>query len=354
MINIAKPLIGPGEKKAVAEVLESGMLADGPKVREFEEKFAEFCGTKFAVAASSGTTSLHAALLALGVGPGDEVITTPFSFFATASTIGFCGATPVFADVNPGTYNIDPSKIGDCVTVRTKAIMPVHLYGQPAEMDAINEIAEEHDLKVLEDACQAHGAEYNGKRSGSLGDAAAFSFYPTKNMTTGEGGIVTMDDEEICERVRLFVNHGQSKRYSHAVLGYNYRMTSIAAAIGIEQLGRLPGFNERRRSNALLLDRGLEDVDGMESPAVAKGMKHVYHQYTVKCEKRKGVLETLKNAGVGYGVYYPSLLYESPVFTDCVRPCPVAEKLKQMVVSLPVHAGLREEDIRKVVEAISS
>jgi len=352
MIPIAKPQIGPDEQRAVQEVLESGMLADGPKVREFEKRFAEFCGTRYAVAASSGTTSLHSTLLAMGVGEGDEVITTPFSFFATASTIRFCGAKPVFVDIDPVTFNIDPARIEERITGRTKVLFPVHLYGQPADMDSITEIAERHDLRVIEDSCQAHGAEYGNRRAGNLGDAAAFSFYPTKNMTTGEGGIVTTNDEEIYDKVKLLVNHGQSKRYDHAILGYNFRMTSMAAAIGIEQLKRLPDFNEIRRRNAAILDTELADEEGIETPYVAPGVKHVYHQYTVKCENRAKVLRRLKDAEIGYGIYYPSLLYDSPVFPDSAASCPVAETMKEMVLSLPVHPGLSEEDVLRVAETV--
>ncbi|HEC89506.1 MAG TPA: DegT/DnrJ/EryC1/StrS family aminotransferase, partial [Thermoplasmatales archaeon] len=239
MISIARPLLGEEEKKAVVDVLNSGMLASGPKVEEFEKRFAEFVGVKYAVATTSGTTALHLALLSLSVGTGDEVIIPSFSFIATANSVLFCNAKPVFCDVNPKTFNIDVEKIESLITDKTKAIMPVHLYGQPADMKPILEIAEKHDLYVIGDAAQAHGAEYDGRRVGSFGDVECFSFYPTKNMTTGEGGMITTNIEEIAERARSIRNHGREKTkwgYEHNRLGYNYRMTDIAAAIGLEQL----------------------------------------------------------------------------------------------------------------------
>src|SRR3989304_8088785 len=238
MIHIASPLIGEEEKKAVEEVRSSGMLAQGPKVRELEEAFSRYIGSGHAIAANNGTTALHAALLACGIKRGDEVITTPFSFIATANTILYCGAKPVFADISEKTFNIDPEKIKDKITKKTKALLIVHLYGLPCEMKGILEICEEHNLRLIEDACQAHGAEYKGKKVGSFGDAACFSFYPTKNMTTGEGGMIKTNDMEVAEKAMLLREHGSKVRYHHEILGYNYRMTAIASAIGIEQLKR--------------------------------------------------------------------------------------------------------------------
>ena len=250
MIPIAKPLIGDEEIEEVVKVLKSGFIAQGPKVAEFEEKFAEYIGVKHAVATSSGTTALHTALLALGIKAGDEVVTTPFTFAATSNSVLYVGAKPVFVDVNPETYNIDPEKIAEAITDKTKAIMPVHLYGQPADMDPIREIADENDLKVIEDAAQAHGAVYRGKMVGSMGDAACFSFYPTKNMTTSEGGMVTTDDGATADAARAIRAHGESQRYTHVMLGYNFRMTDVAAAIGLAQLKKLDTFNGKRIENA--------------------------------------------------------------------------------------------------------
>ena len=249
MINIAKPIISDEEIEAVTEVLKSGMLAQGPKVDEFEKKFAEYSEAKYGIATSSGTTALHTALVAAGVERGDEVITTPFTFAATSNSILYSDATPVYADIDPKTFNLNPEKIEEKITDKTKAIVPVHLYGQPADMDPILEIAEKHDLKVIEDAAQAHGSTYKGKKIGSIGDLGCFSFYPTKNMTTGEGGMVTTNDDDLAEKSAMIRAHGESKRYEQSLLGYNYRMTDIAASIGIVQLKSIDKFNEKRNEN---------------------------------------------------------------------------------------------------------
>ncbi|MCK4444412.1 MAG: DegT/DnrJ/EryC1/StrS family aminotransferase, partial [Thermoplasmata archaeon] len=242
MIPIAKPNIGREEEEAVIEVLRSGMLAKGPKSQEFEEDFAKYTGTNYAVSTSSGTSALHSALLANGIGKDDEVIIPPITFFATASTVLFCGAKPVFVDVDPDTYNMDVDKVEEAITPNTKAIVPVHMYGQPVEMGPLMEIAEKHNLKIIEDACQSHGAEYGGKKVGRFGSASCFSFYPTKNMVAGEGGMIVTDDQNMKTECMLLRNHGEITHYEHVVLGYNYRMTEIGAAIGIEQLKKLPGF----------------------------------------------------------------------------------------------------------------
>ncbi|MBU4256202.1 MAG: DegT/DnrJ/EryC1/StrS family aminotransferase [Candidatus Thermoplasmatota archaeon] len=353
MIPIAKPLIGDEEKKAVLDVLDSGMLAQGEKVKEFEEKFAEYIGVKHAVATSNGTTALHLALLASGVKSGDEVITTPFTFISTATSILFCGAKPVFADINPGTFNIDPEKIEKMITGKTKAILPVHLYGQSCEMDRIMEIAEKHALVVVEDACQSHGAEYHHKKVGGIGDAGCFSFYPTKNMITGEGGMVTTNDEGLAEKIRTLRNHGQKERYNYAMVGYNFRMTDIAAAIGIEQLKKLDGFNDRRRGNAGFLSEQLNDV--VETPYVLPDVKHVFHQYTIKTDKRELLKENLKKEGIGFGIYYPEPLhFYEPLKRYGNDDLKNAENLCKNVLSLPVHPGLSEEDLEKIVQLIKS
>ncbi|MCG2827545.1 MAG: DegT/DnrJ/EryC1/StrS family aminotransferase, partial [Thermoplasmatales archaeon] len=329
------------------------MLAQGEKVKEFEEKFAEYIGVKHAVATSNGTTALHLALLASGVKSGDEVITTPFTFISTATSILFCGAKPVFADINPGTFNIDPEKIEKMITGKTKAILPVHLYGQSCEMDRIMEIAEKHALVVVEDACQSHGAEYHHKKVGGIGDAGCFSFYPTKNMITGEGGMVTTNDEGLAEKIRTLRNHGQKERYNYAMVGYNFRMTDIAAAIGIEQLKKLDGFNDRRRGNAGFLSEQLNDV--VETPYVLPDVKHVFHQYTIKTDKRELLKENLKKEGIGFGIYYPEPLhFYEPLKRYGNDDLKNAENLCKNVLSLPVHPGLSEEDLEKIVQLIKS
>ena len=282
MIPIAQPLISDKEIEEVVKVLKSGFIAQGPKVAEFEEKFAEYAGVEYAVATSSGTTALHLALLSLGIEKDDEVITTPFSFAATANSILFTGARPVFADIDPKTFNINPQKIEELINKKTKAVLPVHLYGQPADMNPIKQIADDHNLFIIEDAAQAHGAQYHNQMVGSLGDMACFSFYPTKNMTTGEGGMITTDNSELADTARMLRSHGESERYTHTMLGYNFRMTDIAAAIGLIQLERLDKFNKSRIENADYLTTHIETIEGIESPYVMDDVKHVFHQYTVR------------------------------------------------------------------------
>jgi len=356
MIPIAKPLMGEEEKRAVVQVLESGMLASGPKVEKFEKMFAEYVGVKYAVATTSGTAALHLALLSLGIGKGDEVIVPSFSFIATANSVLFCNAKPVFCDVKPDSFNIDVDKIESLISDKTKAIIPVHLYGQPADMKPILEIAEKHGLYVIGDAAQAHGAEYNGKKIGSFGDVECFSFYPTKNMTTGEGGMLTTDDEEIAEVARSLRNHGRERAkggYEHKRLGYNYRMTDIAAAIGIEQLKKLEKFNEARRKNARFFDKELDGVEGIEVPYVMENVKHVYHQYTLKCNDREKIMEGLKRKDIGYGIYYPKPLHFYKHLNEFSHnDLKTSERLAKEVLSIPVHPNLSEKDLIRIVDAI--
>ncbi len=355
MIPIARPVIGEEEKKAVLEVLSSGIIAQGPKVKTFEDAFAGYIGVKHAVATSSGTTALHTALLACGIKAGDEVITTPFTFIASANAILYCNAKPVFADIDEKTFNIDPEEINEKVTRKTKALLIVHLYGQPCDMDAITEICEDHNLKLIEDACQAHGAEYKGRKVGSFGDAACFSFYPTKNMTTGEGGIITTNSEEIAEKAKLIREHGSKVRYEHIALGYNYRMTDIAAAIGIAQLKKLEEMNAKRIENAKRLSEGLKGIKGIVTPYIAPEVKHVFHQYTIRVENREEIIKRLEKAGIGYGIHYPRPIHKQKLYIDLgyEDKLPVAEKASQEVLSLPVHPGIGEGDIDYIIEVIS-
>ncbi len=350
MIPISKPEIGREEIEAVKSVLESGMLAQGEEVEEFEAKFASFIGVKHAIATNSGTSALHTALASAGIRRGDEVITTAFSFFATASAILMQGARPVFVDIDPRTYNINPEKVERAITERTKAIIPVHLYGQPCEMKELMAIAEEHRLMVIEDAAQAHGAMYGGRRVGSIGDMGVFSFYSTKNIITGEGGMITTDDDEIAERARMIRNHGQRRRYVHECLGYNYRMTNIAAAIGLVQLEKLEKLNARRISNARYYSEHLK----VKPPYVAPHLRHVFHQYTIRVNSRSRAkfLHHLEAHGIGYGIYYPMPLPRQPAIAARVY-CPEAELASGEVVSIPVHPGLKTEDIRRVVEVVN-
>ena len=353
MIPIAKPLIGDEEKKAVLEVLDSGVIAQGKKVAEFEEKFAAYCGTKHAVAVNSGTAALHVALMAAGVGEGDEVITTPFSFIATGNSILFCGAKPVFADIDERTYNISSASIAEKITDKTKAVMPVHLFGQPCDMDEINKLAKEYGLKVIEDACQCHGAEYKSKKVGSLGDAGGFSFYPTKNMTTSEGGMITTDDDKLAEMARIYRNHGQVKRYYHSYIGYNFRMTDICAAIGLEQLKKLDGFTSKRQENAAYLDEKLKGV-GIATPYVAPDRTHVYHQYTIALENRDEFNQKLNDAGVGTGIYYPVPINEQEYYKGLgyVNDTPKSSEAARKVISIPVHPSVSREDLDFIIKTI--
>ncbi len=355
MINIAKPLIGEEEKKAVMEVLDSGIIAQGPKVKAFEEAFAAMCGVKHAIATSSGTTALHLALLANGVGEGDEVITTPFTFIASSNSVLFCGARPVFVDIDPHTFNIDPSQIEAKITPHTKAIIPVHLFGLCSDMDAIQEIANRHHLAVIEDACQSHGAEYQGKRAGSFG-TGAFSLYATKNITTGEGGMITTDDDVIDEKCRVLRQHGMRRRYYHDELGFNFRMTDIQAAIGLPQLKKIDSFNEARNHNAAYLS---SQLNGVVTPQVPEGYRNVFHQYTIRVDaaKRDGLIAYLQQQGIGSGVFYPVPVHMQSFYRaelGYADHLPVAEQVASEVISLPVHPGLSQEDLDCIVKAVNA
>lgn len=357
MIPIANPELGDTEKESVLNVIDSGMLADGPEVRDFEEEFAEFCGVNYGVATSNGTTALHAVLEALGIGEGDTVLTTPFSFIATANVIRLAGAEPVFADINPKTYNLDPTSVSQVAEEvgGIDAIIAVHLYGLPSAINELQSIANRHDAYLIEDAAQAHGAEYEGERVGSFGDAACFSFYPTKNMTTGEGGIVVTENEEVANATAQFINHGRDggSSYTHAKVGHNFRMTSIAAAMGREQLNRLPEFIAARQRNAAALSEGLEGA-AVETPSVPEDRTHVFHQYTVRTTDREGLQEHLDEHDVGYGVYYPTCIHQQPAYADIEQSAPVAEQAAKEVLSLPVHPNLSESDIQTIVEVVSN
>lgn len=352
MIPIARPLLGPEEQALVAETLASGSLAQGPRVRELEERFADFVGVPHAVATSSGTTALHLALLAAGVGPGSEVITVPFTFIASASSVVYTGARPVFVDVDARTFTMDPSHVEAAITSRTRAIMPVSLYGQPADLPVIEDIAQRHGLAFIEDAAQSHGAALDGRRSGSWGQGV-FSFYPTKNMTTGEGGMITTADLDLAEWARLRREHGMKVRYHHDVLGYNFRMTDIHAAIGLAQLDKLPAFNARRIAIA---GRYTQSLRGVVTPWQRPGATHVYHQYTLRVLKRDAFVERLRERGVGTGVYYPIPVHRQQPFIELgygEQSFPISELLSEEVVSIPVHPGLSDEDVDAVIAAVN-
>jgi len=358
-IPIARPAIGQDEISAVTDVLESGMLAAGERVAEFEQKFADYCGTTHAVAVNNGTAALHAALLAADIGPGDEVIVPSFSFFATASTVSMCGAQPVFADVDEGTYNITAEQVRARITPRTKAVIGVHLFGQPFDVPAVKEVCDKHNLKLIEDAAQAHGALCHGEKAGSIGHMGCFSFYATKNMTTGEGGMVTTSDKASAERLRLIISHGQTEKYHHARLGYNYRMTDMAAALGIVQLKKLDKFNLRRRKNAGYYNANIT-AKGIVTPIIATGMQHVYHQYVIRLTDefplpRLGLIKLLSAKGIGSAVHYPTPLhYQPPYFQDYdPDPCPVSTRLASSVLSLPVHPLLDQKEVAYICDTIN-
>jgi len=360
MIPIAKPLIGEEEINAVVEVLKSGMLASGKEVEAFEKEFAQYLGAKHAVAVANGTAALDVALKTLKIGPGDEVITTPFTFIASANSILFQGARPVFADIDPKTYNLDPNDVLEKITDKTKAIVVVHLYGQPANMKVFKEIAEDYKLYLIEDCAQAHGAEFEGQKVGTFGDIAAFSFYPTKNMTTGEGGMVVTNNDELAKKADLIRNHGQAEKYLHVELGYNLRMTNIAAAIGRAQLKKLEGWNEKRIENAKLLSEGIKKIDGLTPPYVDPRVKHVFHQYVIRVEEefplsRDELMIKLREKGIGSAVHYPMPVHQQPLYQKLgysKNICPNAIEASKKVLSLPVHPAVSEEDIDYIIKTL--
>ena len=360
-IPIARPITTDEELKAIEEVLKSGMLAQGKAVNEFENLFSDYIGVKNAIAVSNGTVALDVALKALGIKEGDEVITTPFTFIATANSILYQKAKPVFADVDERTFNINPADVLNKITAKTKAIIGVHLFGHPFDVKAIQEICEDHKLLLVEDCAQAHGAEYKGKKVGSFG-TGCFSFYPTKNITTGEGGIITTDNDEVSGSSRLLRNHGQSSKYFHTVLGYNYRMTDIQAAIGIVQLKKLDGFNGKRIHNAEYLNKHIK-ADGIITPHKDNSVKHVYHQYVVIIDRdsidREEFIKYLTDNGIGCAVHYPLPIFKQPLYqelgyTDKNVKCPVAGELANTVLSLPVHPALTEEDLKYIADTINN
>lgn len=363
MIPIAKPFIGNEEKKAVLEVLDSGLIAQGPKVAEAEEKLAYTCSTRHAVLLNSGTAGLHTSLHVAGIGKDDEVITTPFTFIATANTIMMQSAKPVFADIELDTFNIDPKSIEEKITKKTKAIITVDLYGHLCDYVEIKKIADEHGFIVIEDACQAIGAEYNKKVAGSFGHMGIFSFYATKNITCGEGGAIVTDNKEYAEKAKLFRQHGMSAlgAYDYNDAGYNYRTTDINAAILLEQLKKLDKITKKRIENAKFLGDNLENISGIQIPVVKKGHKHVFHQYTIKVNKfklsRDKLVEYLKKKGIGCSIYYPRPLHLCESFTKLgykKGDFPVAEEASETVLSLPVHPSLKQKELKFIVDSIKN
>lgn len=349
----AKPLIGEEEIDAVTRVMRSGMIAQGPEVQAFETEFAQHFGLgRACVAVNSGTSGLHLGLLAAGVGPGDEVIVPSFTFAATANSVALTGATPVFADIEPDHFCLDARAVEAAVTERTVGIMPVHLYGHPANMPELQAVADKHGLKVFEDAAQAHGATLDGTPVGAFGEFAMFSLYPTKNMTSGEGGMVSAAGPDMERRLRLYRNQGMEKQYHNEVVGLNNRMTDIHAAIGRVQLTKVNDWTARRQEHAAFLSAHL---DGVTVPPVASGAEHVYHQYTVRVpEGRDGLAQALKEEyAIGSGMFYPVPNHELAPFRSAVD-LPETARAARECLSLPVHPSVSQQDLERIVDAVNT
>lgn len=352
----AKPIIGDEERAAVDRVLRSGMVAQGPEVAAFEEEFsAHFVPGRLSVAVNSGTAGLHLGLLAAGVGAGDEVIVPSFTFAATGNSVALTGATPVFVDIEPETFSLDPEAVAAAITPRTKGILPVHLYGHPARMRELEVLAAARGVDLYEDAAQAHGACLDGRPVGSFGKFAMFSLYPTKNMTSGEGGMVTAANDEVARRLRLLRNQGMERQYENEIVGFNARMTDIHAAIGRVQLTKVDAWTKTRQDNAAFLDANLQ---GVVVPSVVEGAVHVYHQYTVRVpEDRDGFVAALKSEhSVGAGVYYPIPNHRLPSLAPYAPglDLPETERAAREVASLPVHPSLSQSDLERIVAAVNT
>ena len=359
MIGMGYVRLDDRELSAVHRVLRSGKLRAGEVTADFEARFARAVGAKYAVAVSSGTAALHVACLAM-LAPGDEVVVPDFTFAATASMVLAAGAKPVLADVDPRTFTLDPADVRRRISTRTRALIPVHLYGNPADIAGLRRVAHDHKLRIIWDAAQAHGAAFRARDVGAFPDVVCYSFYPSKNMTTGEGGMLTTSDKGLAEQFRLLRSHGDTGRYHHVRLGYNYRLTDIGAAIGRVQLGKLPGALRRRRRNAAYLSRGLRDITGIELPLLTRGVEHAFSLFTVRlrpevlCMTREAFRQKLAQAGIDTAVHYPIPLHRQPIFQGYGSDLdfPVSTALSQTVLSLPVHPGLTTQDLSKIVKAV--
>jgi dTDP-4-amino-4,6-dideoxygalactose transaminase len=351
MIPAAQPIIGRRERQAVMRVMKSGMLAQGPEVAAFEKEFSSLVQNRHSIAVNSGTSALHLAFLAAGIGAGDEVIVPSFSFAATANAVALAGAKPVFADIEPNYFNLDPQAIEAAITSRTRAIMPVHLYGHPAAMVELDAICKKHNLLLFEDAAQAVAASLNGTPVGAFGVAASFSFYPTKNMTSGEGGMVTTNDPIIARNIRLLRNQGMERRYENEVIGFNTRMTDLHAAIGRVQLSKLTAWTAARKSNAKFLS---DNLRGVIVPMIAPGAEHVFHQYTVRIVglDRNRFADELAKRGIGSGIYYPTPIHRLPSFGLSMN-LPSTEQVAKECLSLPVHPALSSRQVNAIVNAVN-
>lgn len=347
--------IKPEIDAAIARVLESSQFVLGAEVTAFEQEFAAYCGTRECIALNSGTSALHLALLAAGIGPGDEVITVPFTFIASVAAIGYTGARAVFVDINPSSFTLDPAAIEKAITARTRAILPVHLYGQTADMDPIKDVARKHGLAVIEDAAQAHGAKYKGKPAGSIGDIGCFSFYPTKNLGAyGEGGAVTTNNPEYAGKIRSLRDWGQDRKYHHVVRAFNYRMEGLQGAILRVKLRHLESWTEARRAHAAEYDRLLAG-SGLETPKQIPGARHVYHVYTVRSDSRDALQARLQAEGIQTGVHYPVSAHLQPAFADLgygVGAFPASETASRQVLSLPLYPELSAPAVAEVCRAV--
>lgn len=343
--------------EAIQDVIDRSAFISGKYLRKFEEEFASFCGVKYAVGTSSGTTALYMALQALNIGRGDEVITVPYTFIATAEAIVHVGATPVFVDIDPESFNIDPELIEKVITDRTKAIIPVDLYGQIADMEKVLQIAEKYNLKVIEDACQAHGARYRGKRAGSFGDMGVFSFYPGKNLGAyGDAGIVVTDSEELYKKLRLLSDHGRKSKYEHVILGYNFRMDGLQSAILSVKLKYIDSWNSRRRILAGVYNSFFANYD-ISVQRVINGNEHIYHLYVIRNSRRDEILKKLKQSGISAGIHYPISLHEQPAFKFLgykKGDFPVSERCCDEVLSLPMFPELTEDEVEKISKTVIS
>lgn len=359
MIPLSRPSISGKELAAIRRVLQTRHLAEGPVVAKFQGNFAKFLGTRYAIATCNGTAGLHTALLALGISQADSVIVSSFSFIATANAVLFCGARPIFCDIDPDTFNISPAKIEETLKMHSgiKALLITHLFGAPCDMEKILRITKKYNIFLIEDCCQAHGAKYKGKLVGSFGDIAVFSFYGTKNMTTGEGGMLATDNAKLKDRCLSIINHGRSSRFIHSSLGYNYRMTDLQAAIGLVQLKKLKKLNNARLKNAKFYLKNLSQIPWLTLPIIPENTLPYFHQFTIKVEAhlRDRLIEYLRKKGIGAAAIYPLPIHKQPLYKglNLDKPSqPIAEEISKNVVSIPVHPELKNKDLIRIVNAI--
>ncbi|MBR9678768.1 MAG: DegT/DnrJ/EryC1/StrS family aminotransferase [Nanoarchaeota archaeon] len=349
-IPIIRVKLSENSVNEVAQTLQAGMIAEGKKTQQFEQEFAKYIGVKHAITTLNGTMALQLAIKSLRISNG-EIITTPFTFIASANSIIYNNLKPVFADINPETFNLDPQKIVEKITNKTKAIMPVHLFGQPCEMKEFKEICEDHDLYLIEDSAQAHGAEYYKQKTGSLSDLGCFSFYATKNMTTGEGGMITTNSDTLAKRIKLYRNHGQTRKYEHTQIGYNYRMNDILSSIGLRELEELDNNNSKRILNAEKMNSQLK----INTPKQINEIKHVYHQYVIKTDNREALQKHLMENGIGTAIHYPIPVHKQKSYKKIgyIDNLFNAEQISKQVLSLPIHQHLTEEEVDYIIKTIN-